>query len=151
MPTLHLLAAGLAVPVMDDELGRPRADLRQVDLILALLARKADPAMAVGAPQGTVHGEPLVDALRDGAHRRLPTPTADRVLRLDGERGRFLLAQLVAGPQPIEQVEPQVPAQHLFDDLAVTLPAWPSRRNLPLSPPLRDPCHFSGNARLLSL
>ena len=43
------------------------------------------------------------------------------MLGFHGERGRLLIAQLVAGPQPIKQVETQVPAQRILDDLAVTL------------------------------
>ena len=76
MSALYLLAAGLALPVMHDKLGRPRPDLRQVDLVLALRARQAHPTLAVGAPQWTVHREPLVDGLRDGAHRLLAIPSS---------------------------------------------------------------------------
>jgi hypothetical protein len=57
--------------------------------------------------------------IEDGAHS---APSSTRlVLRLDGECERLLLVEVVALPEPVEQIEAELAPQRLFDHLAVAL------------------------------
>jgi hypothetical protein len=63
-----------ALAVMEDEFGRPRADLRQVNLVLAFLAHPMHRALADLAQRRAVHLEGLVDLLRDRPASALSVP-----------------------------------------------------------------------------
>ena len=41
------------------------------------------------------------------------------MLRLDGQAGGVVVAEVVAMREPVEEVEPEVSSQGVFDDLAV--------------------------------
>jgi hypothetical protein len=71
MSTLHATSAILAFTMMDYELSRHRADRGKIDLVLALLALQANPALAALTVQRTRHVKTLIDALRDGTSRHL--------------------------------------------------------------------------------
>ena len=56
-------------------------------------------------------------------NRAHSAPGASRlVLCLDGERDGLVFRQVVALPEPVEQVEAELASQHLLDHLAVALP-----------------------------
>jgi hypothetical protein len=65
-----------ALAVVEDEFGRPRTDLRQVNLILAFLAHPMHWALADLAQRRAVHLEGLVDLLRDRPASALSVPLA---------------------------------------------------------------------------
>ena len=46
---------------------------------------------------------------------------ASRLPSLDSEVHRFIFPYVIAGPEPIEQIEPEVAADRLLDHLALAL------------------------------
>src|SRR5258708_27106371 len=85
----------------------------------------------------SVSGQQCCDEHVDVEHSpQLASAASPRcLLSLEGEFHRLILAERILRPQPVEELETQVPPERFFDDLAVALA-------LPGSPYLHEPHYF---------
>src|SRR5436190_7692624 len=131
------------VPEERDELGRVLGRYSRSQLRVGERTFKLG-QQALGDDELEVAGEPTREDLRrrprrgeqsrnenvgveDSSHSAPTTPSL--VLSLDGERGRLFLGQVVLSPKSVEQIEPELAPERLFDDFAVAL-AGPRAANL---------------------